>query len=194
MLPATTASVACLTVLLLAFCSVDARLDVFSIPSRARRTCSADRQSPRIEDRALCPFTRTVDLRNDRIPASVPTARCNCHGRPCSRDGDFRCQEVREDIRVAYVEDGGATVFRNETFTVACACITSRTRQAVSDRLTRVANPTGDDTKYGKVRGRWRKYSVRPYNKQGVRFLDVLAEDPELAAAPQLEVQGSTEP
>ncbi|XP_037271736.2 uncharacterized protein LOC142771736 [Rhipicephalus microplus] len=159
MLSATAASVACLTVLLLATCSTGARLDVFLF-ARRQNTCFADPLSSRIGDRALCPFTRTVDLQAGRIPAAIPTVRCNCTGSRCSQINDFRCQEVREVLQVAYTENAEPTTFRNETFTVACACITSRTGRAVSDRLKRVddhpSSPYGN-----RVRDfRW-KYAVR---------------------------------
>ncbi|XP_075729695.1 uncharacterized protein LOC142771733 [Rhipicephalus microplus] len=139
--------------------STGARLDVFLF-ARRQTTCFADPLSSRIEDRALCPFTRTVDLQAGRIPAAIPTVRCHCPGSRCSQINDFRCQEVREVLQVAYTENAGPTTFRNETFTVACACITSRTGRPVSDRLTRVddhpSSPYGN-----RVRDfRW-KYAVR---------------------------------
>ncbi|KAL1425847.1 hypothetical protein MTO96_018830 [Rhipicephalus appendiculatus] len=164
MLRAITASVASLTVLLLATCGTDARLDVFLFSRRRQQSCFADPLSPRIGDRALCPFTRAVDVQAGRIPASVPTVRCHCPGSRCSRIDDFRCQEVREVLQVAYTENAGPPTFRNETFTVACACITSRTGRSALDRLTRVADHPGSPYG-GQVRDLWRKYAVKPYNR-----------------------------
>ncbi|XP_075526360.1 uncharacterized protein LOC142558087 [Dermacentor variabilis] len=129
MLSATTASAASVTVLLLALCGgTDARLNVSSFDTRRLPTCYPDPLSFRLEDRASCPFTRTENMQASRIPAVVPTVTCNCPGRQCSRVGDFRCQEIRETLQVAYVGGGGPALFRNETFTVACACVTSRAR------------------------------------------------------------------
>ncbi|KAH7974517.1 hypothetical protein HPB49_016380 [Dermacentor silvarum] len=158
---ATVASAASVTVFLLALCGTDARFDVLLFPRRRPQMCFADPLSPRLGDRASCPFRRSVNVQAGRIPADVPTVRCKCPGSRCSQLGDFRCQEIREILQVAYVEGDGPAVFRNETFTVACACVTSRTGQGASDRLTRVA----DQTSYGKVRGLWKKYAGRPYSR-----------------------------
>ncbi|XP_070396886.1 uncharacterized protein [Dermacentor albipictus] len=163
MLSATTASAASAIVLLLALCgATDARFGVFLFPRRRPQMCFPDPLSPQLEDRASCPFRRSVNVRAGRIPADVPTVRCNCLGSRCSQLGDFRCQEIREVLQVAYVEGAGPALFMNETFTVACACVTSRTGRGASERLTRVA----DEVVYGgKVRGLWHKYAVRPYSK-----------------------------
>nr|XP_050032397.1 uncharacterized protein LOC126528581 isoform X1 [Dermacentor andersoni] len=182
MLSATTASAASAIVLVLALWGgTDARFNVLLFPRRRPPMCLPDPLSSRLGDRASCPFRRSVNVQAGRIPADVPTVRCNCPGSRCSQLGDFRCQEIREILQVAYAEGAGQVLFRNETFTVACACVTSRTGQGASDRLTRVA----DEVVYGgKVRGLWQKYAVRPYSKlRG--FLDTQTAVTQLAAIPQ---------
>ncbi|XP_075524829.1 uncharacterized protein LOC142557104 [Dermacentor variabilis] len=182
MLPATTASAASAIVLLLALCGgTDARFNVFLFPRLRPQMCLPDPLSPRLGDRASCPFRRSVNVQAGRIPADVPTVRCNCPGSRCSQLGDFRCQEIREILQVAYFEGAGPAVFRNETFTVACACVTSRTGRGASDRLTRVA----DEVVYGgNVRGLWQKYAVRPYSElRGL--LDAQTAVTQVAAVPK---------
>ncbi|XP_037499048.1 uncharacterized protein LOC119372667 [Rhipicephalus sanguineus] len=187
MSPAMTASVASLTVLLLATCGTDARLDVLVSSRRRQQTCFAEPRSPSIGDRALCPYTRTVDVKYGRIPTTIPTVTCNCPGSRCSQTGDFHCQEIREELQVAYREHARRTTLRNETFTFACACITTQARQAALERLTRVhdqyGNPYG-----GQVRELWRKYAVRPYRRlRG--FLGAPTAVPQLAHAPEHQLQ-----
>ncbi|KAK8774080.1 hypothetical protein V5799_011386 [Amblyomma americanum] len=81
---------------------------------------------------------------------------------------------IRETFQVAYPENGASTVFRNETFTVACACVTSRSVQATLGHLTRVA----DDTKGAareRLRLQWRKVPVGAYWKPQGSFSDETA-------------------
>ncbi|KAK8765947.1 hypothetical protein V5799_007262 [Amblyomma americanum] len=102
----------------------------------AAGTCSPVPQSSEIGDRATCPFTMTVDVDPNRIPAELPVVKCNCAGSICSDRGDFRCQEVRSTFKVAYRKVGGspASELTDGTvdLTTSCVCVVSKSRIALT--------------------------------------------------------------
>ncbi|KAK8764250.1 hypothetical protein V5799_033140 [Amblyomma americanum] len=55
--------------------------------------CSPRPEAKRIESRAICPFTTTVDVNATRIPTHLPVVKCNCAYSLCSPQGDYRCKE-----------------------------------------------------------------------------------------------------
>nr|XP_054925122.1 uncharacterized protein LOC129384056 [Dermacentor andersoni] len=163
MLSATTASAASVTVLLLALCGgTDAMFSGSSFARRRLQRCAPDPRSFRLEDRASCPFRRSTNTQAGRIPAVVPTVMCNCPGSQCSMFGDFRCQEIRESLQVVYVEGAGPAWFRNETFTVACACVANRTSQGTP----RLLMPSGTAEEYdSEAPGLWRENAASPQSE-----------------------------
>lgn len=82
----------------------------------------------RIGDRALCTFVSVTDFDVERIPAKIPSVVCKCPGGLCAFWGDYRCQEVKEEITVSYANGNSVSDLRNKTLlvTVACVCATSR--------------------------------------------------------------------
>ncbi|XP_075525159.1 uncharacterized protein LOC142557310 [Dermacentor variabilis] len=92
--------------------------------------CIPDGESSSIGDRASCTFTRVVDVDSNRFPSRIPTVSCKCPGTLCSPLGDFRCQEVKEQLQVVFHAGNGA--FRNDTIevTVSCVCALSRSSPA----------------------------------------------------------------
>ncbi|KAG0419104.1 hypothetical protein HPB47_004365 [Ixodes persulcatus] len=93
--------------------------------------CEPSAKSYYIGDRATCTFTRSVDFDVDRIPPTIITFKCNCRDSLCTTTGDFRCQEVKETMTVAYV-NATSSVVRKESMevTLACVCATSRSAQS----------------------------------------------------------------
>lgn len=94
--------------------------------------CVPNPGSDSIGDRALCTFTRVMDVDPDRFPTRIPTVRCKCPGMLCLRVGDSRCLEVKESLQV--VRRGSDGTLRNESmeFTVSCVCAVGRSQE--SDR------------------------------------------------------------
>ncbi|KAH8031940.1 hypothetical protein HPB51_022138 [Rhipicephalus microplus] len=90
--------------------------------------------SDRVEERALCTYTRTVDKDQARLPTEIPTVRCNCLDSLCGNVGDFRCHEVTEKYPVYYP---GQRRNLGIEVTTACICVASRSRQA-SPFVTRI--------------------------------------------------------
>ncbi|XP_037498969.1 uncharacterized protein LOC119372564 [Rhipicephalus sanguineus] len=103
--------------------------------------CDPKTTSSRIEERALCTYTRTVDKDQARLPPEIPTVRCNCLDSLCGNVGDFRCHEVTEMYPVYYPEQR-----RNVSIevTTACICVASRSKPA-SPSLTRILMDVGND-------------------------------------------------
>ncbi|KAK8779115.1 hypothetical protein V5799_019540, partial [Amblyomma americanum] len=81
-------------------------------------TCEPDLSSSEIGDRALCPYTRTLDRDPDRFPPEIATVHCNCVESLCGDVGDFRCHEVKEKLLVNYPAQR-----RNSSVEVTTACI-----------------------------------------------------------------------
>ncbi|XP_049513411.1 uncharacterized protein LOC125940846 [Dermacentor silvarum] len=102
--------------------------------------CDAKPASSRIEERALCTYTRIIDKDETRHPPEIPTVRCNCLESLCGNVGDFRCQEVTETLLVHYPAQR-----RNLSIevTTACICVASRSKPA-SPTQTRVLMDTGN--------------------------------------------------
>ncbi|KAH6923138.1 hypothetical protein HPB50_023472 [Hyalomma asiaticum] len=107
--------------------------------------CAPKPESYSIENRASCTFIRVLDIDSRRIPPEVAAVRCKCPGSACSERGDFRCQEVKERVKVSYPrnDDCGprSSAFVNETLevTTACICALSRTLSAADDELQRTS-------------------------------------------------------
>lgn len=93
--------------------------------------CEPSAKSCYIGDRATCTFTRSVDFDVDRIPPTIITLKCNCRESLCTTTGDFRCQEVKETMTVAYF-NATSSVVRKESMemTVACVCAASLSAQS----------------------------------------------------------------
>lgn len=98
--------------------------------------CLPDATSPSIGDRAVCTFSRIIDHDPNRIPRDVAFVRCRCPGVLCNSVGDFRCQEVRDTLQVAYRQDNG--VLKNGTLeiSVSCVCVTARSMASHTATLT----------------------------------------------------------
>lgn len=77
------------------------------------------------DDCGTCPFTATVDVDPNRIPAQLPVVKCKCPGSVCGDKGDFRCQEVRSVYNVAYRVGGrGSTSeLTNKTLQLPTSCV-----------------------------------------------------------------------
>lgn len=88
--------------------------------------CIPDGKSRSIGNRSTCTFTRFVDFDSNRFPSRIPTVSCKCPGRLCSPRGDFRCQEITEELQV--MVRGRDGVLRNDTtlVTVSCVCALGR--------------------------------------------------------------------
>nr|XP_054924800.1 uncharacterized protein LOC129383864 [Dermacentor andersoni] len=105
--------------------------------------CDPQPESYSIESRASCPFTRVVDIDPRRIPPEIASVRCKCPGNICSPQGDYRCQDVKETIKVSYPA-GGACGSRSSDWvnktvqvTTACVCALSRALRAGEDGVLR---------------------------------------------------------
>lgn len=96
--------------------------------------CDAKPASSRIEERALCTYTRIIDKDKARHPPEIPVVRCNCLDSLCGNVGDFRCHEVTEKVLVHYPAQ-----LRNLSIevTTACICVASQSKPA-SPMQTRV--------------------------------------------------------
>lgn len=94
----------------------------FKVPSGE---CAPQTTSYGIGGRATCTFTRVLDIDSHRMPPEIPSVKCKCPGNLCSPTGDFRCQEVREKIKVSYPrwQDGHRWSVQNKTIDVTTACI-----------------------------------------------------------------------
>lgn len=101
-------------------------------PRISAENCDPDAKSDNIGDRATCTFTRHVDVDSTRIPPEIAVVKCNCRDSLCSKLGDFRCQEVTETYKVAYVNETSSVVRRQRMeVTVACVCATNRSAGAL---------------------------------------------------------------
>nr|XP_050031188.1 uncharacterized protein LOC126527411 [Dermacentor andersoni] len=96
--------------------------------------CSPKPQGRNIGERATCTSTSSVDVDATRIPAELPSVKCNCPGSLCSSKGDYRCQEVRSTFRVAYRDGDSGLELANGTveLTTSCVCAVGRTAPAGS--------------------------------------------------------------
>ncbi|KAL1467195.1 hypothetical protein MTO96_026236 [Rhipicephalus appendiculatus] len=94
----------------------------------ATGACSPVPQSSEIGDRATCPFTLTVDINHERIPAELPMMKCNCPDSLCSTVGDYRCQELRSTFRVAFRYGASSSQLTNKTVELptSCVCVVAR--------------------------------------------------------------------
>ncbi|KAH7975160.1 hypothetical protein HPB49_024601 [Dermacentor silvarum] len=92
--------------------------------------CAPQPDSYGIGSRATCTFTRVLDIDSHRIPPEIPSVKCKCPGNLCSPMGDFRCQEVREKIKVSYPLWNGGSQWsvQNKTIDVTTACICAMNR------------------------------------------------------------------
>ncbi|XP_002399762.2 uncharacterized protein LOC8023263 [Ixodes scapularis] len=110
-------------------------ISVFDFNDRPRvstENCEPDAKSQDIGDRATCTFTRHVDVDSTRIPPEIASVKCNCRDSLCSKLGDFRCQEVTETIKVAFVNETSSVVRRqSKEVTVACVCAINRSAGAL---------------------------------------------------------------
>ncbi|KAH7984925.1 uncharacterized protein LOC125756734 [Rhipicephalus sanguineus] len=99
--------------------------------------CAPKPNSYGIGNRATCTFTRVLDIDSHRMPPEIPSVKCKCPGNLCSPTGDFRCQEVKEKIRVSYPRwrDGSWWSVQNKTLdvTTACICAMSQAVEAYDD-------------------------------------------------------------
>ncbi|KAK8765966.1 hypothetical protein V5799_007254 [Amblyomma americanum] len=142
-------------VVLLVSCVFGAGLDAKnadeSFLSANTGKCAPQPDSYGIGNRASCTFTRVLDIDSHRIPPEIPSAKCKCPGNLCSPVGDFRCQEVREKLKVSYAHyDGsGGMTLRNKTIdvTTACVCAMNRALKARDEDFSRTA-----DVAYNSVR------------------------------------------
>ncbi|CAN7990104.1 unnamed protein product [Ixodes pacificus] len=101
-------------------------------PRISTENCDPDAKSDNIGDRAICTFTRHVDVDSTRIPPKIATVKCNCRDSLCSKLGDFRCQEVTETLKVAFVNETSMVVRqRSKEVTVACVCAINRSAGAL---------------------------------------------------------------
>lgn len=93
--------------------------------------CEANPSAYTVGDRATCTYTRTVDVDPQRIPSEVPSVKCKCLDSVCSSRGEYRCQEVKELLPVAYYK-AGSSQLANKTMevTTACVCVASRSAPA----------------------------------------------------------------
>lgn len=113
--------------------------------------CRPQMNSYSIGGRSTCTFTRVLDIDSQRIPPEIPIVRCNCPGNLCSPLGDFRCQEVRESIKVSYVIAGNTsssvTSLKTKTMevTTACVCAASKSRKALEDGSVRTMDILTND-------------------------------------------------
>lgn len=101
--------------------------------------CRPQMNSYSIGSRSTCTFTRVLDIDLQRIPPEIPSVRCDCPGNLCSPLGDFRCEEVRESLKVSYTIAGNTpstvTSLKTKTIevTTACVCAASKSRKALED-------------------------------------------------------------
>ncbi|KAK8774144.1 hypothetical protein V5799_011314 [Amblyomma americanum] len=120
--------------------------------------CLPDATSPSIGDRAVCRFSRVIDHDPQRIPRDVAFVRCRCPGVLCNAVGDFRCQEVRESLRVAY--RGGDGTLRNGTLVVSVSCVCAVARSAMASYDEKFT--TADLVEDARARGQSGKLSAIP--------------------------------
>uniref|UniRef100_A0A147BTN6 Uncharacterized protein n=1 Tax=Ixodes ricinus TaxID=34613 RepID=A0A147BTN6_IXORI len=124
--------VAFFCVLLAAYSTGISVFDFNDPPRISTENCDPDARSLNIGDRATCTFTRHVDVDSTRIPPEIATVKCNCRDSLCSKLGDFRCQEVTETIKVAFVNETSSVVRReSKEVTVACVCAINRSAGAL---------------------------------------------------------------
>nr|XP_050031525.1 interleukin cytokine-related protein 17.1-like [Dermacentor andersoni] len=97
--------------------------------------CAPQPNSYGIGNRATCTFTRVLDIDSHRIPPEIPSVKCKCPGNLCSPTGDFRCQEVREKIKVSYPRWNGGSLWslQNKTVDVTTACVCAMNRAVRAD-------------------------------------------------------------
>ncbi|XP_042143015.1 uncharacterized protein LOC121833644 [Ixodes scapularis] len=100
-------------------------------PRVSTENCDPDAKSQDIGDRATCTFTTHVDVDSTRIPPEIASVKCNCRDSLCSKLGDFRCQEVTETIKVAFVNETSSVVRQRSKVTVACVCAINRSAGAL---------------------------------------------------------------
>lgn len=113
----------------LAWSAVSSAADVESV--KAVNNCRPAPQSVQIGDRATCPFSRIIHEDFSRIPPKIPMVRCNCPDSLCTKRGDFRCQEIKEQMIVAYFSKGSSTVRKQKVeFTISCVCAATRSAPA----------------------------------------------------------------
>lgn len=115
--------------------------------------CRPQMNSYSIGSRSTCTFTRVLDIDSQRIPPEIPSVRCLCPGNLCSPFGDFRCQEVRENIKVSYTIGGNTsspvTSLKSKTMevTTACVCAASKSRKASEDGAVRTMDILTNDVR-----------------------------------------------
>ncbi|KAH7974769.1 hypothetical protein HPB49_019243 [Dermacentor silvarum] len=113
------------------------------LPDPAPGRCDPRPESYSIENRASCTFTRVLDIDPHRIPQEIASVKCKCPGNICNTQGDYRCQDVKERVKVSYPAGGAcgsrSSAWLNKTVevTIACVCALSRTLRASEDLWTR---------------------------------------------------------
>ncbi|KAH6922716.1 hypothetical protein HPB50_018332 [Hyalomma asiaticum] len=116
-------------VVLLAWCAFSEglanKIDCGAFLKAPSGECAPQPTSYGIGGRATCTFIRVLDIDSQRMPPEIPSVRCKCPGNLCSPTGDFRCQEVREKVKVSYPrwQDGHLWSVHNKTIDVTTACI-----------------------------------------------------------------------
>lgn len=94
--------------------------------------CDPNPEAVDVGNRSTCTFTRTVHRDPTRIPPEWAVFECKCPGTLCAGLGDYRCQEVKERVHVAYVVAGSSELrWVTLKLTVACVCAASRSSKAV---------------------------------------------------------------
>lgn len=112
-------------------------------------SCEPKPQGASIGERASCTFRTDTDVDPARIPAELPTVKCNCLDNLCSTTGDYRCQEVSSTFHVVYLGPDGYTSLRNGTVELptSCVCVATRTASATSG-LSRTKDNPGSLAQY----------------------------------------------
>ncbi|KAH7974776.1 hypothetical protein HPB49_019272 [Dermacentor silvarum] len=98
---------------------------------RFEKSCEPEPTAEHVGGRATCPFERRLDYDPRRIPAVVPTVTCHCPNSFCRDGGDFRCVEVRESLRVFYVNETSPSLSMSTIHvTTSCVCAISQSTPA----------------------------------------------------------------
>lgn len=112
-------------------------------------SCEPNPRDASVGERASCPFRLHMDIDLARIPAELPTVKCNCVDALCSTTGEYRCQEVKSTFQVVYLGPDGYTSLKNGSLelTTSCVCVASWTASATSG-LSRTKDGPGGLAKF----------------------------------------------
>ncbi|XP_064457140.1 uncharacterized protein LOC135367986 [Ornithodoros turicata] len=83
--------------------------------------CQPLKESPQIQDRAICPFRFITTLDQRRVPKMMETVQCLCENSPCGARAGFRCVQVKRVVHLMR-KMGRNLVERLELLPVACVC------------------------------------------------------------------------